>query len=144
MAVHPHRQRICISFLSVIKSFPFLASPSASLGYSCFSCVLFLIFVFHSISFVFSFLGVHFRTVSFFLLAVLCQLLACSSWQFHNSILLVLLPTGPLGLFLCPLPLTSYFGAEVRMHICWRWGCTAMATSQFRETCFLRLHICRS
>ena len=30
------------------------------------------------------------------------------------------------------------------MHICERWGCTAMATSQFRETCFLRLHISRS
>ena len=32
--------QICISFLSVIKSFPFLASPSASLGYSCFPCPL--------------------------------------------------------------------------------------------------------
>ena len=53
-----------------------------------------------------------------FLLAVLYQLLACSSWQFHDSILLVLFPTGPLGHFLCPLPLISYFGAGVRMHIC--------------------------
>ena len=106
-------------------SVPFLASSSASLGYSCFSCPLLpMVFDFYFSSFI----QVHvpFRSYEFifklflpsFLLAVLYQLLACSSWQFHDSILLVLLPTGPRGLFLCPLPLTSYFGAGVRMHNC--------------------------
>ena len=111
--------------LSVIKSFPFLASPSASLGYSCFSYPLLPLtfsFQFSSfISFHLSFRSYEFISELFlpsFLLAVLYQLLACSSWQFHDSILLVLLPTGPLGLFLCPLPLASYVGTGVRMHIC--------------------------
>ena len=80
---------------------------------------LFLIFVFHSISFVFSFLWVHFRTVSSFL-PISCaisapgMLFVAISW-FDSS---GSLPTGPLGHFLWPLPLTSYFGAGVRMHIC--------------------------
>ena len=114
-----------ISSLSVIKSFPFLALPSASLSYSCLPCpLLHLAFAFYFSSFI----QVHvpFRSYEFifklflpsFLVAVLYQLLACSSWQFHDSMMLVLLPTGPLGLFLYPLSLTSYFGAGVRMHIC--------------------------
>ena len=87
-------------------SFPFLASPSASLGYSCFPCpLLFLAFSFYISSFIPFHLS--FRSYEFifelflpsFLLAVLSQLLACSSWQFHSSILLVLCQLGHLGSF---------------------------------------------
>ena len=112
MAIHLHRSNMqCHQVVSVF------GFSSASLGYSCFSCPLLLL----AFSFYFSsFIPFHlsFRSYEFtfelflpsFLLAVLYQLLACSSWQFHASILLVLLPTGPLGLFLCPLPLGPEFG----------------------------------
>ena len=86
MAVHPHRYQICISLLSVIKSFPFGFSLSFSrlVMFSLSSC---LWFVFHSISFVFrSYEFIFELFLPFLLLAVLYQLLACSPWQFHHSI----------------------------------------------------------
>ena len=79
----------------------------------------FLISVFHSISFVFSFYEFIFELfLPFFLLVVLSQLLACSSGQFHDSILLVLFVDW--GTWALSLPLAADFllWAGVRMHIC--------------------------
>ena len=124
MAVHPtlanmHIPSQCHQVVSVFgfslgfsRLFMFFLSSLAS-GFRS------LIFAFHSISFVFSLLWIHFRTVSSFL-PISCaisapgMLFVAISW-FDSS---GSLPTGPLGLFLCPLPLTSYVGAGVRMHIC--------------------------